>query len=335
MVYRQQRSSNRAFWFIVFVAVTFIICVYILITTKLEILSLLHPSTALITDGLHTSLQGISNQGRYHPVSCDAVTTMDNAEFNRFFYTAALTTNNEPASVSEPVELDYIQIGTHMAELDRNDEIAKYEPASKRGLLIEANPIVCNSLKINSKRAAKGVVRCEVACGGDNCPTSVPFFLVNTTGPIRRSLNGEVDFPWWVSQIGSMSRQFVEDHNRYLNQAPTTCQTASLPATCLRDAIKERIIEVPVPTISVNAVLAANQHVTLLSLDVEGQEWSIMRDIPPRLLPPFIVFEHEHISPVEAIEVTRWMGSLKLLLGFVYRRIGYNTYLYRCDNLIR
>jgi len=103
---------------------------------------------------------------------------------------------------------------------------------------------------------------------------------------------------WWVKQISSLSKQHVLNHNRLLDRAPTSCGSAGLPDTCLRNKLVERLEVTQVPC-AFTQDLARQYAPELLISDVEGIDDQIVGSWLVMQKPKYIIAEIKNLVRVD------------------------------------
>jgi hypothetical protein len=138
----------------------------------------------------------------------------------------------------------------------------------------------------------------------------LPFYYINTDG---------LPFPWWVKQISSLSKQHVLNHNRLLYRAPTSCGSAGLPDTCLRNKLVERLEVTQVPC-AFTQDLARQYAPELLISDVEGIDDQIVGSWLVVQKPKYIIAEIKNL-----VRVDEFLDDLRDL-GYCVRDDKHDVY---------
>ena len=150
-----------------------------------------------------------------------------------------------------------------------------------RGILIEPVPFVFQRLRKNYGESDRITFE-NVAIGTRR--ESRPFFYVAEEA--KQLFTGEL--PFWYDQLGSFAREHILKH--------------------LNGRLEPYIISESVQCVPLEDVLNRNrvERIDLVHIDTEGFDYQVLRQIDfRRYRPAVVLFEHEHLSPSDAIEAER------------------------------
>ncbi|MEY2881385.1 MAG: hypothetical protein RLZZ15_3765 [Verrucomicrobiota bacterium] len=153
------------------------------------------------------------------------------------------------------------------------DPLVKWFPTSRwRGVLVEPIPHLADALA--ARHAGRTGLAIERAAIAERDGTATIFRLAHEPGRT----------PDWFQQLATFDRDVLLKH------------AAMIPD------LAARIIEEPVPTLTVASLLARHglARVDLLAIDTEGYDYRILRQFDLGAVRPLVVlFEHQHLAAGE------------------------------------
>lgn len=209
-----------------------------------------------------------------------------------------------------------VQLGAHghadTSYVNAVDPVPRMVASGASALLVEPQPHFAHILR--HKYADNPAVRIlnQAICSGNI--TSANLYSVQTDnaesfGTLRadgRCANKTINpgsSSDWVTEIASLSRQQVLKQAYLFSNSPRQCRACakslghSLPSDCMRDLIQNNLRTTLVPCLKWNSALLPGRAVSLLMVDVEGHEESVINSFPFATNPVSSVkFEAKHLN---------------------------------------
>ena len=122
----------------------------------------------------------------------------------------------------------------------------------------------------------------------------------------------------WTSEIASLDRAHLEQHNRYFAYGPNQCRRCAqrlerpMPSDCMRRVIINNIKSTNVrcfcTTAELGPRLRRGMHLSLLMIDAEGFDDAVLYQFPfEAIRPARVLFEAHHLRPRRFYRLARYL----------------------------
>jgi FkbM family methyltransferase len=202
--------------------------------------------------------------------------------------------------------VSFLQIGAHdgISADPASQQIRKHP--QWRGILVEPQPISFQQLCQNYQGEDRFIFE-NLAIGAEN--GTLPFYTVREDIP---------DLPFWLPQSASFDRQHVLGALHYWKHVR---QFENIP-----DDLESVIVEVQVPTMTIQSLLAKHQmqQLDLLVMATPGFDYQIIKSFPFELMKPSIIcFEYFTLTPEDREACLRLLADLGYSVGrFAVRAVA-------------
>lgn len=176
------------------------------------------------------------------------------------------------------VKYDFLQIGSHTGCAD-NDYVRKYAKNGMTGILVE--PVPSSFAKLQNTYVHINDVKFVSEAVSDT-PGFAMMYVPSEDNDFEK-------MPSWVRELASMNRSHLEQHANHENGLSNP------------DLHGLKIDEIAVTTTTINTIVRDYNitELTLLQIDTEGSDYTILMSMDFNLLSPeYIMFEFKHTDGV-------------------------------------
>ena len=184
----------------------------------------------------------------------------------------------------------FVQVGAHNGITSDPFHRFLIENLAWESILIEPQSPCVNTL--HAIYADRENIRIEHAAIGSGSSKDAFSSPANNTLTLYKVSDAAVGLPHWANQLASARREVIASHKDRIPDIERWIETQEVPCMGLAQIVSKH----------------GFPRVDLLATDTEGFDFEIVKQIDHLpSLPPFVYYEHKHLSPQEYSESLRFL----------------------------